>query len=308
MDKSLISVRDLSHRYNTQWAIRGISFDLPKTGVYGLLGSNGAGKSTTMNIISGVLKQTEGEVLVNGISLSSDPIAAKKLIGFLPQHAPLHPDTTVQEYLSNCARLRKIPANEVRSAVNEVMEKVSIAHFDKRLIRNLSGGYQQRVGIAQAIIHKPAVIILDEPTNGLDPNQIIEVRKLVRDIAKERAVIFSTHILTEVNAICDHILMIDRGKLVFSGKTQEFDDYLKPDTLFVRLLSAPPVDQIMQIEGVTGAEALGGGEYRLKITGSGRIAEQFILECVTRNWRLETIHPEKTSLNDVFSELSNKNA
>ncbi|PJJ85023.1 ABC transporter ATP-binding protein [Mucilaginibacter auburnensis] len=308
MDKSLISVRGLSHRYNTQWAIRGISFDLPETGVYGLLGSNGAGKSTTMNIISGVLKQTEGEVIVNGISLNEDPIAAKKLIGFLPQHAPLHPDTTVQEYLSNCARLRKIPEKEVRNAVNEVMEKVSITHFEKRLIRNLSGGYKQRVGIAQAIIHKPAIIILDEPTNGLDPNQIMEVRKLVRDIAKERAVIFSTHILTEVHAICDHILMIDRGKLVFSGETREFDNYLQPDSLLVRLLAAPPVEQILQIAGITDAEALGGGEYRLKIGGSSRIAEQFIVECVSRNWRLETIHPEKTSLNDVFSELSNKNA
>jgi ABC-2 type transport system ATP-binding protein len=307
MDKSLISVRDLSHRYNTQWAVRGVSFDLPKTGIYGLLGSNGAGKSTTMNIISGVLKQTEGEIIVDGISLSEDPIAAKKLIGFLPQHAPLHPDTTVEEYLTNCARLRKIPKNELKSAVNDVMEKVSVGHFGKRLIRNLSGGYQQRVGIAQAIIHKPSLIILDEPTNGLDPNQIIEVRKLIREIAKERAVIFSTHILTEVHAICDHILMIDRGKLVFSGKTREFDDYLKPDTLFVRLLAAPLVEQILEIEGLTSAESLGGGEYRLKIAANGRVAEQFIRECVTRNWRLETIYPEKTSLNDVFSELSNKN-
>lgn len=307
MNTSIISVSNLSHRYNSQWAVKGISFDLPKTGVYGLLGSNGAGKSTTMNIMSGVLNQTEGEVLINGISLSTDPIEAKKLIGFLPQQAPLHPDTTVEEYLSNCARLRKIPANNVRSAVNEVMEKVSIAHFGKRLIRNLSGGYKQRVGIAQAIIHKPAVIILDEPTNGLDPNQILEVRKLVKDIAKERAVIFSSHILTEVHAICDHILMIDRGKLVFSGKTQEFDLYLKPDTLFVKLLSAPSVEDLLKVEGVTGVEQLGNGDYRLKVAASGHVAEQFVLECVTRNWRLETIYPEKTSLNDVFSELSNIN-
>lgn len=304
MDTSLISVSNLSHRYNTQWAVRGVSFDLPKTGIYGLLGSNGAGKSTTMNIMSGVLKQTEGEVIVGGISLSKDPIAAKKLIGFLPQHAPLHPDTTIEEYLTNCGRLRKIPGNALKAAVNEVMEKVSIAHFSKRLIRNLSGGYQQRVGIAQAIIHKPALIILDEPTNGLDPNQIIEVRKLVKDIAKERTVIFSTHILTEVHAICDHILMIDRGKLVFSGKTQEFDEYLKPDTLFVRLLSAPPMEDLLQIEGVTGAEHLGGADYRLKIVNASGIAERLVNESVRRNWRMEAVHAEKTSLNDVFSELS----
>ena len=200
MEKPIVSVRNLSHRYSVQWAIKDINFEISEKGVTGLLGSNGAGKSTTMNIICGVLNQTEGDVFINGINLRENPVDAKKNIGFLPQQPPLYADLTVGEYLRHAALLRLVDRKEVDAAVDLALEKCSIAHFRDRLIKNLSGGYQQRVGIAQAIVHNPQFVVLDEPTNGLDPNQIVDIRNLIRDIAKHHSVLLSTHILSEVQA------------------------------------------------------------------------------------------------------------
>lgn len=304
MEDPLVRIENLSHRYTVQWAIKDISFEIPNKGIYGLLGSNGAGKSTTMNIMSGVLKQTRGNVILNGIDLSKKPVEAKKQIGFLPQKPPLYTDTTVEEYLFNCGKLRKIPSDKLKGAVEEVLEQCAIAHFSKRLIRNLSGGYQQRVGLAQAIIHKPSFIILDEPTNGLDPNQIVEIRALIKEIAKHRSVLLSTHILTEVQAICDYILMIENGQLVFSGMTEEFDNYLQPNSIFVRLLEIPSPDDLMKIDGVEEVIELGGPDYRLKFSDLGGATERIVQESVKKDWRLDEIRAEKNSLNDVFSALS----
>lgn len=205
MENSIVKVENLSHRYSVQWAIRDINFEITKNGIYGLLGSNGAGKSTTMNIMCGVLKQTEGKVFIKGIDMREHPVEAKRHIGFLPQQPPLHPDLTVEEYLIHCANLRYVPKNKVKQAVDEVTVRCGISHFKKRLIRNLSGGYQQRLGIAQAIIHNPDFVVFDEPTNGLDPNQIVEIRHLIKEIAQDRTVILSTHILPEVQATCDFL-------------------------------------------------------------------------------------------------------
>lgn len=179
MSNPIVEVKHLSHRYSVDWAIRDINFSIEKTGILGLLGSNGAGKSTTMNIICGVLNQTEGDVFINGIDLRKNPVEAKKHIGFLPQKPPLHPDLTVDEYLIHCATLRRMEKSKIREVVEIAKERCAIAHFSKRLIKNLSGGYQQRVGIAQAIVHNPPFVVLDEPTNGLDPNQIVEIRNLI---------------------------------------------------------------------------------------------------------------------------------
>ena len=304
MKDPLVKVDNLSHRYSVQWAVKDISFEIPGRGIYGLLGSNGAGKSTTMNILSGVLQQSSGEVYIKGTSMSKDPIGAKKEIGFLPQDPPLYTDMTVEEYLTNCGHLRMIEPKDIKASVDDVMERCSISHFKKRLIKNLSGGYRQRVGIAQAIIHKPSFIILDEPTNGLDPNQIIEIRKLIREIARDHAVLLSTHILTEVHAICDYILMIEQGKLVFSGKTEEFDSYLKPNSIFVRLLEMPSVDDLSKIEGVESVEELGGPDYRLRFVDINGASQRVVQESVKHNWLLEEIRAEKSSLNEVFSALS----
>ncbi|MDD7885094.1 ABC transporter ATP-binding protein [Flavivirga sp. 57AJ16] len=300
-------MENLSHRYNVQWAVKDVSFEIPSKGIYGLLGSNGAGKSTTMNIMSGVLKQTQGQVYINDINIADNPIEAKKQLGFLPQNPPLYLDTTVEEYLINCAHLRRIESKAIKNAVESVMEKCSILHFRKRLLRNLSGGYQQRVGIAQAILHQPAFIILDEPTNGLDPNQIIEIRKLIKEIAEDRAVLLSTHMLTEVQAICDYIYMIEHGKMVFSGKIEDFDSYLTPNTIFARLLEMPSVESLKQnLEGLEHVEEMGGPNYRLTFNNLNGATERIVISSVKNNWRLDEVRAEKNSMNDVFSALSKK--
>ena len=192
MEESIVRVEHLSHRYSVDWAIRDINLEVKSKGVFGLLGSNGAGKSTTMNIICGVLNQTEGNVWINNINLRENPVEAKKFIGFLPQRPPLYPDMTVEEYLIYCANLRLMEPMEIGKAVECAMARCGVTHFRSRLLRNLSGGYQQRIGIAQAIVHHPQFVVLDEPTNGLDPNQIVEIRNLIKELATDHAVIAST--------------------------------------------------------------------------------------------------------------------
>ena len=306
MEESIVKVEHLSHRYSVQWAIRDINIEITRNGIYGLLGSNGAGKSTTMNIICGVLKQTEGEVYIKGINLRENPVEAKKHLGFLPQKPPLHMDLTVEEYLVHCANMRLIPAHEVQGAVKDVMGRCGISHFSRRLIRNLSGGYQQRLGIAQAIIHNPDFVVLDEPTNGLDPNQIVEIRELIREIAVDRTVILSTHILSEVQATCDYIRMIEEGQVVFAGTVDEFDNYIVPNTLFVSLIAAPPVEMIRKIPGVVAVEELGGSKFRIQFSDALEATERLVEASVTKGWRLVEIRQEKSSLDEIFAELSKK--
>ncbi|MCK9305302.1 MAG: ABC transporter ATP-binding protein [Bacteroidales bacterium] len=306
MTEPIVRVSNLSHRYSVQWAVRDIDFEISDRGIYGLLGSNGAGKSTIMNIMCGVLKQTKGNVFIKGIDMREKPIDAKKLIGFLPQKPPLHFDLTVEEYLIHCANLRMIPEKEIPSAVESVMNKCAISHFRKRLIKNLSGGYQQRVGVAQAIIHNPELVVLDEPTNGLDPNQTIEVRNLIKEISHERTVILSTHILSEVQATCEHIRMVEEGHIVFAGTVDEFDNYITPDTIFVSLLESPPKEELAAIPGIVGVEELGGTKYRLKFSDNHEIIEKIVELSVSKNWRLNEIRLERSSLDTIFAEISKR--
>lgn len=307
MDKSIVKVENLSHRYSVQWAIRDINFEIVRNGIYGLLGSNGAGKSTLMNIMCGVLKQTEGRVFINGIDLAKNPVEAKRHIGFLPQKPPLHVDLTVEEYLRHCANLRWIPSSEVSKVVDKVMKRCDITHFKKRLIKNLSGGYQQRIGIAQAIIHEPEFVVLDEPTNGLDPNQILEIRGLIKEIAEERTVVLSTHILSEVQATCDSIRMIEQGRLVFSGTVEEFDNYIIPNTLFVSLAAMPAVEELLSVPGVSGVDELGGMNYRIHFTDAKEAIDKIVRKSVAEDWQLQEIRMEKSSLDSIFAELSKNN-
>ena len=305
MEQSILKVENLSHRYSVQWAIRDINFEITQNGVYGLLGSNGAGKSTTMNIICGVLKQTEGNVFIKGIDMRDNPVEAKRHIGFLPQKPPLHTDLTVEEYLTYCARLRQIARAEEGKVVDEVLARCGISHFRKRLIHNLSGGYQQRVGIAQAIIHRPDFVVLDEPTNGLDPNQILEIRHLIKAIAEECTVVLSTHILSEVQATCNYIRMIGQGTLVFSGTVDEFDNYILPNTVFATLVAAPPIEELKQLPGVVDVDEVGGSNYRLRFSDSPQeMIERVVQTSVAKDWRLTEVRLEKSSLDDIFAELS----
>lgn len=306
MEKAIVSIKNLSHRYSVQWAVRDVSFDITQKGVMGLLGSNGAGKSTTMNIICGVLNQTEGDVFINGINLRENPVEAKQFIGFLPQQPPLYSDLTVGEYLYHAALLRQMEKKEVNRAVDLALEKCSISHFKHRLIKNLSGGYQQRVGIAQAIVHNPPFVVLDEPTNGLDPNQIVDIRNLIRTIAKSHAVLLSTHILSEVQAICDTIYMIESGKLVFSGSMEDFDNYIAPESFVVEFSNPPSIEIMKTVSGSDVIESIGENRFRIFFKDDSSITEKFIDESVKNNWQLNELLVERSSLDEVFAQLSGK--
>lgn len=307
MKKSIVSIENLSHRYSKDWAVRNISFEIEEVGVVGLLGSNGAGKSTTMNILCGVLSQTEGRVIIDGIDLRAQPEAAKRKLGFLPQHAPLHLDLTVDEYLTYCAYIRDIPRLQISTSVDAAKDKCGISSYGKRIIQNLSGGYRQRVGIAQSIIHNPKLVVLDEPTNGLDPNQILEVRKLIKEIATERAVIFSTHMLSEVQATCRDIKMIENGKMVFADTMEAFNNYILPDSMILTMLRPPAITELAAISGITGIEQINEGTtFRLRFNASSTISSDIITLSVLHGWELQEITLEKSSLDEIFAQLSNK--
>ena len=301
---TVLKIENLSHRYTTNWAVRDINIEIGQRGVIGLLGSNGAGKSTIMNIVCGVLKPTEGNILVNGFDIRKQPAKAKAQLGFLPQFPPLYLDFTVDEYLTYTAQLRFIPKTSIRAAVNEAMEKCGIAHFRSRLIKNLSGGYRQRVGIAQAIIHKPSLVIFDEPTNGLDPNQIIEARKLIREIATEHTVLLSSHVLSEISILCRDIIMIEGGRIVFSDSMDAFNNYVQPQTILVRLENMPAEQALLAIHGITKVQFLSEKQCRLYFDQNNDITEAVVAASMQYNWRLKEINYERSLLDDVFKQLS----
>ena len=306
MSESIVRIEHLSHRYSSAWAIRDINFEIMQHGILGLLGSNGAGKSTTMNILCGVLNQTEGEVFIGGINVRERPEEAKKLLGFLPQTAPLYLDLTVDEYLTYCAHIRSVERTRLKSALENAKAQCGIGHFSKRLIRNLSGGYRQRVGIAQAIIHQPKLVVLDEPTNGLDPNQITEVRRLIKEIAEERSVVFSTHILSEVQAICKDIKMIEQGRMVFADTVEAFNNYIDPDSVVVSMEAPPTTAELAAIPGITSVSAIADKTFRLKFNTSPAITETIIETSINKGWHLREITLERSSLEEIFAQLSNK--
>ncbi|MFY9380683.1 MAG: ABC transporter ATP-binding protein [Eubacteriales bacterium] len=227
----MIEVKNLTKKYGNILAVDNISFTIEKGKIYGLLGPNGAGKTTTMNIITGCLAATSGEVLINGHSIIDEPVEAKKYIGYLPEQPPLYADMTPAEYLYFVAEAKSVRADDIPRAVEEVMEETGITDVADRLIKNLSKGYRQRVGIAQAMLGTPEVIILDEPTVGLDPQQIIEIRELIKSLGRDRTVILSSHILPEVSAICDDIIIISHGKIVANGPMREISSSLKSETI-----------------------------------------------------------------------------
>lgn len=307
MENARLRIENLSHRYTSQWAVKDVSFDVTHNGVIGLLGSNGAGKSTLMNTMCGTLYQTKGDIFINGIDVRKYPKEAKKQIGFLPQKAPLHPDLTVDEYLLHCAKLRHTDKKIIHDAIEEAKLKCGIMHFSNRLLRNLSGGYQQRVGIAQAIVHKPSFVVLDEPTNGLDPNQIIEVRNLIKNIAKDCSVLVSTHILSEVEAICDHIKMIENGIMVFEGTIEEFHNVIETNTALVKMRTPPSIEELEKMKGVDAVTPLNAkGVFRFKVNNEKDTLENIVELSIKGGWHLYEITVEKTTLEETFAALSKK--
>ncbi|MGE4486134.1 MAG: ABC transporter ATP-binding protein [Oscillospiraceae bacterium] len=305
-------MRNLVKQYGDNTAVDHISFTIEKGRIYGFLGPNGAGKSTTMNIITGYLGPTDGSVTVNGHDILEEPEEAKRCIGYLPENPPLYADMTVREYLKFAAELKKIPKASRNAEIDKVVALTRIEEMSNRLIANLSKGYRQRVGLAQAIMGLPDVIILDEPTVGLDPNQIIEVRNLIRELAKDHTVILSSHILAEVQEICDQILIISQGKLVANGTPEELEASLGSASLelTVKSKSDDHVKSIFTVlPGVIGYEKIGNsnpGEIsvRLKLKKGVDLREDVYNACNKAELPLLMLKSTEFSLEHIFLELT----
>ncbi|OBS09678.1 ABC transporter ATP-binding protein [Acidihalobacter prosperus] len=299
-DTPLIEARGLARYYGSHCAVQGISLELRPGEVLGLLGPNGAGKSTTLSMISGNLAPSAGHIRINGIDLLDDPRGAKRHLGYLPEHPPLYRDLTVDEFLHYAARLHSIPRKAVNEAVDLAKSRTGLEDAGRALIGVLSKGFQQRVGIAQAIVHQPAVIILDEPTVGLDPLQIREIRDLIRELCHEHGVILSTHILAEVQATCHRVMIINRGHTVFTDTLQHLADRRPSTALKVGFASPPDARALAEIEGILAVQALADGRYRIEHapdrSPAGRIAER----AVSQGWGLCELTPERASLEQAF--------
>lgn len=308
----MIEVKNLVKRYGDHTAVDHLSFQIEKGKIYGFLGPNGAGKSTTMNMITGYIASTEGQVIIDGHDILEEPEAAKKCIGYLPEQPPLYFDMTVLEYLKFAADLKKIPKDKRVSMVEEVMEMVKITDMKNRLIKNLSKGYRQRVGLAQAILGYPEVIILDEPTVGLDPKQIIEIRSLIMDLKKKHTVILSSHILSEVSAICDYVLIISHGKLVASD-TPDNLGRLAAGSNTLTMLAKGGKEEIKhileQVEGVKEISVSADKEQDLwRVTVSTEedmdIREKVFYQMAEHHCPILEMQSRKVSLEEIFLELT----
>lgn len=307
----MIEVKNLVKRYGDHVAVNNLSFTVEEGQIYGFLGPNGAGKSTTMNIITGYLASTEGEVLINGHNILEEPEEAKKCIGYLPELPPVYTDMTVLEYLKFVAELKKIPKDQRKKQILEVMNLVKITDMQNRLIKNLSKGYRQRVGLAQAVLGFPEIIILDEPSVGLDPKQIIEIRELIRQLAKKHTVILSSHILAEVREVCDYILIISKGKLVASDTPENLERNLGDSDLIEIETKADPDEVRRILETVDGIRSISTKHLENGITWA-QIQEkkntdvrEKVFQAFAQNHQpLLKLNPLQVSLEDVFMELT----
>lgn len=304
MNNFTVEATELTRLYGGREAVSNVSFNLSKGEVLGFLGPNGAGKSTTMKMLTGNLAPSNGSVKICGIDMIENPKEAKALIGYLPEMRPLYKELTVDEYLTVAARLHRVSASHIKKAVEVAKERCGLGHMSKRLIENLSNGYQQRVGIAQALIHKPMVVILDEPTVGLDPIQIRDIRALIREVGGDHSVIISTHILPEVEMVCDHVQIIDKGKLVFNGSIDVLKRQRIGNKLLVGLSNMPTAEELLKISGVTDVEILPSGFVRVNFAEDATPAEAIVQAAVKNKWGLHQIAPDQTSLEDVFVQLT----
>ena len=308
----MIEVTNLTKKYGEHMAVDHLSFRVEKGQIYGFLGPNGAGKSTTMNMITGYIAPSEGTVTIDGRDILKEPEEAKKQIGYLPEMPPLYTEMTVEEYLTFAAQLKKIPKGQQKSSVEKGMERTGVGDVRGRLIRNLSKGYRQRVGLAQAILGDPEVIILDEPSVGLDPKQIIEIRDLIRGLGKEHTIILSSHILSEVSAICDHIMIISHGRLVASDSPEGLQR-LMSGSMELQLTVKGTQEQLQTaletVSGISSTEMLStvdAGCIRYKVVSAENtdIREPLFYALSDARLPIMELAASEKSLEDIFLELT----
>lgn len=308
----MIEVRNLTKKYGDHFAVQDISFSLEKGKIYGLLGPNGAGKSTTMNIMTGYIAATSGEVIIEGHDIFKEAEEAKKHIGYLPEIPPLYMDMTVWEYLFTVADLKGVPKSERKSMITDAMEKVMITNMKDRLIKNLSKGYKQRVGIAQTLIGNPDIIILDEPTVGLDPKQIIEIRTLIKQLGEDHTVLISSHILSEIGAVCDHVVIINKGHLVVSDSTENLEKLFKGQDILC-LSAQGELEKIqnilrefpaLSIADMKEAEEAETYRFQLKVQDQADYRKQLFFRFAEAGIPLLEISRAGMSLEDIFLEIT----
>ena len=307
----MIEVKNLTKRYGSHCAVNNISFQVEEGQILGFLGPNGAGKSTTMNILTGYLSPTDGTVTINGYDILENPNEAKANIGYLPEIPPLYPDMTVREYLDFMYDLKKC-ALPRKKHIAEICKVMKIENVYGRLIKNLSKGYQQRVGMAQALIGNPPVLILDEPTVGLDPNQIIEIRSLIKVLGKHHTVILSSHILPEIEAVCDRIVVINNGEIVANDSANELSAKVSKDRRLNVSIEGPSkevaslIKSIPGVEEVTivGSKEVGVYEFVVDVAEGNDIRRDLFARLTQHNWPLLASKPQAMSLEDIFINLT----
>lgn len=304
--ETLISARGLSRYYGQLHAVDQLDFQINRGQVVGFLGPNGAGKTTTMQMLSGVLAPSTGEIKIAGFDILEQPLKAKALIGYLPEQPPLYRELRVREQLNFCARLHKLRGAGLRKNVERAARQCGLTEVMHRLIGHLSKGYQQRVGIAQTILHDPPVVILDEPTVGLDPIQIQEIRELIRLLGKERSVILSTHILSEAQMICNHVQIIHRGRLILDDTAEGLQQRMRTTAVQAVWSRPPAAAALLEIEGVKAVECIDANCYRIQHDAALGFSpvEKLVEKSVAGNWGLHELTPEKRSLEQLFLELT----
>jgi len=301
---TLIEVNNLTRQFGEHCAVNNVSFSLDKGEVLGFLGPNGAGKSTTMKMICGNLTPTVGEIKINGYDMIEQPKLAKAELGFLPEIPPLYPDLTVDEFLTYCAKLHGLKKPAIKLAVERGKEKCGLTGMGKRLITNLSKGYQQRIGIAQAILHNPAVIILDEPTVGLDPIQRLEIRTLIRELGQQHSVILSTHILSEVQQSCSRVQIIHHGNLVLNESIDGLSRRMTSSSLLVRFREQADMETLRAINNVDSIDTLEDNRFRIHHEQGISLSEDIAKLAVGQQWGLLELTPEKHDMEHIFLSIT----
>lgn len=300
-----VVVDALTKRYGTQNALDAISFEAKAGEILGFLGPNGAGKTTTMKIICGYLTPTSGQASVMGMDVEQESLAVRREIGYLPEHNPLYPDMYVREYLRFVARVHKL--SDASARIAELVEQTGLEREQHKPIRALSKGYRQRVGLAQALLHDPSVLILDEPTSGLDPNQLVEIRQLIKSISTEKTVLFSTHIMQEVQALCDRVVIINRGKIVADDPIDQLQRRLKGQAaVTVEFAQAPAGIALEKITGVSAVEALGANRFRILSPADQDLRERVFRFAVDQKLTLLELQRESVSVEDVFRYVTSE--
>ena len=296
-----IEVKNLFKYYGEQAAVRDVSFSVNKGEIVAFLGPNGAGKSTTMKIMTGYIPASSGEVYIGGIKVDVDELKTRQMIGYLPENNPLYVDMYVREYLEFVGRIYKV--KNLKSRVAEMVNAVGLDVEQNKKIGALSKGYRQRVGLAQAIIHDPEVLILDEPTTGLDPNQLVEIRELIRQIGKQKTVLLSTHIMQEVEAICDRVIILSKGQIVANDKAKTLQQELEHQTVYVEFDSAVTKAQLSKIPNVSKVESLEKG-WLIESVSTDDLRKSVAQYAQQQNWLILTLNIEQKSLEEVFKELT----